>query len=117
VAALTPAHVQGLYRAKLDEGLAPKTVKYIHTTLHRALKQAVRWGLVPRNAAAGVDPPRVRTPEMRPLSPMQARTLLNAASGDRLEALYVLAITTGMRQGELLGLKWEDVDLKSGSCG
>jgi integrase len=65
---LTPAHVQGLYRQKLDDGLAPKTVKYIHTTLHRALKQAVRWGLVPRNAAAEADPPRVVTPEMRPLS-------------------------------------------------
>ena len=114
LSALAPVHVQRLYRAKLDEGLAPKTVKYIHTTLHRSLKQAVRWGLVPRNVAAEADPPRVRTPEMRPLSPTQARTLLNAAKGDRLEALYVLAVTTGMRQGELLGLKWEDVDLASG---
>jgi Phage integrase, N-terminal SAM-like domain len=69
LSALTPAHVQGLYRQKLDEGLAPKTVKYIHTTLHRALRQAVRWGLVPRNAAAEADPPKVSTPEMRPLSP------------------------------------------------
>jgi integrase len=110
---LTPAHVQTLYRAKLEEGLAPKSVKYIHTTLHRALKQAVRWGLVPRNAAAEADPPRVRIPEIRPLSPIQARTLLDAAKGNRLEALYVLAVTTGMRQGELLGLGWEDVDLES----
>ena len=110
LSALTPAHVQALYRAKLDEGLAPKSVKHCHTTLHRALKQAVRWGLVPRNAAAEADPPRVRTPEMRPLSPTQARTLLDAARGNRLEALYVLAVTTGMRQGELLGLGWEDVD-------
>jgi integrase len=113
LAALTSAHIQTLYRAKLDEGLAPKTVKYIHTTLHRALKQAVRWGLVPRNAAAEVDPPRVSTPEMRPLSPTQARTLLDAAKGNRLEALYILAVTTGMRQGELLGLGWEDVDLEA----
>jgi integrase len=113
LSALTPAHVQGLYRQKLDDGLAPKTVKYIHTTLHRALRQAVRWGLVPRNAAAEADPPKVITPEMRPLSPIQARTLLQAASGNRLEALYVLAVTTGMRQGELLGLGWEDVDLES----
>jgi integrase len=113
LSALTPAHVQGLYRQKLDEGLAPKTVKYIHTTLHRALRQAVRWGLVPRNAAAEADSPRVSTPEMRPLSPIQARTVLQAASGNRLEALYVLAVTTGMRQGELLGLGWEDVDLEA----
>jgi integrase len=115
LAALAPAHVQSLYRAKLDEGLSPKTVKYIHTTLHRALKQAVRWGLVPRNVAAEVDPPKVRPPEMRPLSPIQARQLVRAAKGDRLEALYVLAITTGMRQGELFGLDWEDVDLESGT--
>jgi len=114
LAALTPAHVQTLYRAKLDEGLATKTVKYIHTTLHRALKQAVRWGLVPRNAAAEADPPRVHTPEMRPLSPTQARTLLQAAKGNRLEALYVLAVTTGMRQGELLGLGWDDLDPDAG---
>jgi len=114
LSAITPAHVQGLYRQKLDDGPAPKTVKYIHTTLHRALKQAVRWGLVPRNAAAEADPPRVVTPEMRPLSPVQARTLLQAARGNRLEALYVLAVTTGMRQGELLGLAWEDWDLQAG---
>jgi integrase len=114
LSALTPARVQGLYRQKLDDGLAPKTVKYIHTTLHRALKQAVRWGLVPRNAAAEADPPRVVTPEMRPLSPVQARTLLQATRGNRLEALYVLAVTTGMRQGELLGLAWEDLDPEVG---
>ena len=113
LAALTPAHVQALYRAKLEEGLAPKSVKYIHTTLHRALRQAVRWDLVPRNVAAEADLPRVRTPEMRPLSSVQARTLLEAAKGNRLEALYVLTVTTGMRQGELLGLGWEDVDLEA----
>ena len=55
LAALTPAHVQALYRTKLEEGLVPKSVKHVHTTLHRALKQAVRWGLVPRNAAAEAD--------------------------------------------------------------
>jgi len=88
-------------------------VKYIHTTLHRALRQAVRWDLVPRNVAAEADLPRVRTPEMRPLSSVQARTLLEAAKGNRLEALYVLTVTTGMRQGELLGLGWEDVDLEA----
>ena len=69
---------------------------------------------MPRNVAAAVDPPRVRTPEMQPLSPAHARTLLDAARGNCLEALYVLAVTTGMRQGELLGLGWEDVDLEAG---
>ncbi len=115
LSALAPAPVQALYRRKLDEGLSPKTVKYIHTTLHRALKQALRWGLVPRNVAAAVDPPRVPTPEITPLSPTQARQLLLSVRGDRLEALYLLAVTTGMRQGELLGLGWEDADLEAGT--
>jgi integrase len=109
--ALTPAHVQALYRAKLDSGLSPTTVEHIHTTLHRALGQAVRWGMVPRNVSDAVDVPKRNSPEIRPLTPQQARALLAAAQGDPYEALYVLALTTGMRQGELLGLRWEDVDL------
>src|SRR5215217_1239123 len=95
---LTPAHLQGFYRSKLDAGLSPRTVQYIHVVLHRALKQALRWGLVPRNVAEAVDPPRVPKKEITPLSPEQARAFLEAARDDRLEALYVIAIHTGMRQ-------------------
>jgi integrase len=113
--ALSPAHLQSFYRAKLDAGLSPRTVQYLHVVLHRALKQALRWGLVPRNVSEAVDPPRVRRKEIKPLSPAQARTLLETARGDRLEALYVLAVHCGLRQGELLGLKWEDVDLDRGT--
>ncbi len=112
--AISPAHLQGFYRTKLDAGLSPRTVQYIHAVLHRALKQALRWGLVARNVSEAVDPPRVRREEIRPLCPEQARMLLEAARDDRLEALYVLAIHCGLRQGELLGLKWEDVDLERG---
>ena len=112
---LTPAHVRGLYREKLDAGLSPRTVQYVHVTLHKALKQAVMDGLIPRNATEAVKPPQVRREEMRLLEPEQVKTLLEAARGDRLEALYVLAVTTGLRQGELLGLKWEDVDLEEGT--
>jgi integrase len=72
-------------------------------------------GLIPRNATEAVKPPQVRREEMQPLSPEQVRVLLEAARGERLEALYVLAVTTGLRQGELLGLKWEDVDLEAGT--
>lgn len=108
---LSPAHVQRFYRAKLDQGLSGRTVQYIHVVLHRGLKQAMRWGMVPRNVCDAVDPPRPARKEIRPLTADQARALLTAACGDRLEALYVLAITTGLRQGELLGLRWEDVDL------
>lgn len=116
--ALTPAHVQSLYRAKQDSGLSARTVRLVHTTLHKALKQAVRWGLVPRNVTEAVVPPKLSRDarkEIRPLSQEQARALLAAARGDRLEALYVLAVTAGLRQGELLGLRWQDVDLEGGT--
>ena len=112
--AVTPAHIRGLYRNKLSSGLSPRTVQYIHVTLHKALKQAVLDGLVPQNAAEAVKPPQVRREEMRPLTPEQVKALLEVARGDRLEALYLLAVTTGLRQGELLGLKWEDVDFEEG---
>jgi integrase len=115
--ALTPAHVRGLYREKLEAGSSARTVRYIHTTLHKALKQAVMDSLIPRNATEAVKLPHLSREEMRPLTPEQAKLLLKAAheAGDRLEALYVLAIHTGLRQGELLGLKWDDVDLEDGS--
>jgi integrase len=74
-----------------------------------------KWHMVPRNVTEAVSPPRPAPKEMRPLSPEEARRLLDAAEGDRLEALYVLAVTTGMRQGELLALRWQDVDLKNGT--
>ncbi len=111
---LSPTHVRGLYKEKLQT-LSPRTVQYIHVTLHKALKQAVNDGLVPRNATEAVKPPQVRREEIRPLTSEQVKQLLDAARGDRLEALYTLAVHTGLRQGELLGLKWEDVDLESGS--
>jgi integrase len=114
---LTAAHVQGLYRSMQDRGLSPRTVRYAHAVLRRALKQAVRWGMIPRNPCDDTDPPKASRDEMRPLDREQARRLLNTArsDGDRLEALWVLAIHTGMRPGELLGLKWEDVDLETGT--
>ena len=108
---LSAQHVQGMYHSMLDRNLSPRTVQYTHAVLYRALKQAVRWGLVPRNVCEDVDPPHLRREEMRPLDRAQARRLLKAAERDRFEALYVLAVHTGMRPGELLGLKWEDVDL------
>ncbi len=118
--ALTPAHVRALYRERLDSGLAARTVLHLHRTLSKALKQATDDGLIPRNAAGPVKPPRPRREEIRPLNREQVRVLFAAASerqgkaGDRLEALYVVAVTAGLRRGELLGLKWEDVDLEAG---
>ena len=114
--ALTPAHVRRLISDKLGGALAAGTVRKMHSTLHKALSQAVSDGLIPRNAAA-VQAPSPAPEEMRPLSETEARAFLNAAgeSGDRFEPLYVLAITTGLRRGELLGLRWDDADLERGT--
>jgi integrase len=90
-------------------------VQLVHTTLHKALKQAVADDLIPCNMTEAVKTPRPVVTEMPPLSADQARALLEAARTEKLEALYILALTTGMRQGELLGLKWEDIDLQTGT--
>lgn len=114
---LEPQHLQALYAELLaaEEPLSPTTVLQLHRIIHRALGQAVRWGVAPRNVAALVDPPRKERYELAALTVEEAQRLLAAARDDRLEALYVLALTSGMRQGELLGLRWQDVDLPAGS--
>ena len=111
---LTPAHMQGLYRDKLDSGLSSATVQKIHAVLHKALAQALKWNMIPRNAADAVKAPRPAPEEMHPLSTDESRKLIEAVRGDKLEALYILAVHTGMRQGELLALKREDVNLNEG---
>ncbi len=109
---LAPMHVRGFYREKLGSDLSPATVHKMHVVLHKALDQAVSDGLIPRNTAKGVKIPQTGRKEIQPLTQEQAKALLEAARGDRLEALYLLAIATGLRQGELLALKWEDVELE-----
>ena len=94
-------------------GLAPKTVYYIHSILHRALRDAVRWGYVVRNMADAADPPKAKTPEMRVWTPAQLRAFLDHVRGERLYAAWLLA-ATGMRRGEILGLRWGDLDLDAG---
>ncbi len=111
---LTPAHVQRLYRDKLDSGLSSAAVQKVHTVLHKALALALKWNMIPRNATDAVKAPRPAPEEMHPLSTDESRKLIEAVRGDKLEALYVLAVHTGMRQGELLALKWEDVELNEG---
>lgn len=114
LAKLSPHHVQMMMNAKSAAGLSPRTVQYLRAVLRRALGQALKWGLVTRNVATLVDPPRSQRPDVVPLSPLQARAFLTAAKGDRLEALYSVAIALGLRQGEALGLGWDDVDLDAG---
>jgi len=112
---LTPRDIQGLYSRKMSEGLSARSVLHLHRVMRRALAHAVRWRVIEANPADLVEPPRPEPQEMRALSSNEARRVLEAAAGDRLEALYVLAITTGMRQGELLALRWRDVDLNGRS--
>src|SRR5690242_7811073 len=111
---LSPQQLQKLYKIKLDEGYAPQTVKHIHRVLHRALNCALRWGLVGRNVCDAVDPPRVPRKEMTVFNVEQALQFLAAAKNDPLEALYVLALTSGLRSGEILGLQWSDFSLTEG---
>lgn len=111
---LSPQHVSRLYADRLEVGLKPATVAQTHRILHRALSQATRWGLVVRNVATLVDPPRVVREEMRTLSAEEVKRFLAAAADHRLHALFALAVSTGMREGELLALRWRNVDLDAG---
>ena len=106
---LTPQHIQTFYTQKLNEGLAPGSVNNLHKILRNALKNAVRWSLVTRNVCDQVSPPRQtkRAPQILTLE--QALRLLKVARGHQLQALIALALTTGMRHGELIALRWHDV--------
>jgi integrase len=111
---LTPQHLNMLYAQKLAEKLSPTTVRYIHVTLHKALEDAMRAGLVQRNVSDLDTPPRKAKRQLEVFTADQARAFLGAIQGDRLEALYVMAITSALREGELLALRWQDVDLEAG---
>jgi integrase len=110
---LAPAHVQAALNGRLASGQSPANVAHMRVVLRRALTVAERWGLVARNVAALTDPPKVPRFEARPLSPAEARTFLTSIEDDPLRAMWVLALLTGLRRGELLGLSWEDVNLEA----
>jgi integrase len=110
---LSRTEVRSLYSQKA-KGLSPRSVDYVHVTLQKALNQAVRDDLVPRNVAYGERTQSSRDKEeSKALSQDQVKTLLRTSKGERNEALYVVAVHTGLRQGELLGLRWSDVDLSA----
>ena len=110
---LHPKQIQALYALK-EKSLGPSTIRIIHAVLHKSLDQAIKWGLIGRNPADAVTRPRQNKKEMSVLTPEQAQSLLSHLVGDRYEALYYLALTTGLRRGELLGLKWDDLDWVTG---
>lgn len=103
--------VAGLIERKQAQGLSPRTARYVGLVLRIALNKAVRWGVASRNVAALVDLPREVHREARVLSLEEANRLVEAARGDRLEALWLVAVSTGLRMGEVLGLQWSDVDV------
>ena len=113
---LQPAHLEAFYAERLAAGSSPTTVHHTHMVLHGALAAAVRQGQVNRNVAELVTPPRMAQSEMRVLDPGEVRRLCAVAAEDPDHgALLILAVTTGMRQGELLALRWRDVDLERGA--
>lgn len=110
---LTPQDVQAFMNAKQAAGLSPRSVQYLHAVLRRALGQAERWGLIQRNVARLVSPPRVAKSVVQPFTPVESKKLLAAVKDNRLAALYTVALAVGLRQGEALGLRWRDVNLEA----
>jgi integrase len=107
---LRPDKIQYFYNTCLDNGVSERTTLLIHAVLHRALNQALQWGLIGRNPSQAVTRPRYKRKEMMILTGDQVGVFLAAAKETNCEVIYWLAVTTGIREGELLGLKWSDLD-------
>ena len=111
---LTPQQVQGFVSKKLEEGISPKYVREMLGVLRLALNNAVRWGYVSKNVCDLVTKPRVPKHEIAPLTLEQAQRFRQHIQGHRQEVLITMAVVTGMRRGELLSLRWSDIDFKRG---
>jgi integrase len=110
VQSLKPEHIQSFYNRLFDSQVGIYTIRKIHITLHSALQQAVKTGMIGRNPASLAKPPREPATEIAILNENEVSQLLLSAQGHRWEALFHLAVVSGMRQMELLGLKWSDLD-------
>jgi integrase len=119
---LKPLHLQNYYTKMLENGrkngeggLSPTTVLQHHRILHKALEMAVKWQIVPRNVADAVEPPKKAKKEITPLNEEQVKALINSATETQYFPQVVLAVFTGMRRGEIYGLRWRDVNFESGT--
>jgi integrase len=114
--ALTPEHIQHALGDLIHRGLAARTVRQVHMVLRCSLKQAVLWRLLPANPSDAVKAPRAERKEMRTLSEGQVRSLLAATAGTRHHSLWIFLVTTAVRLGEALALKWADIDMVEGNA-
>ena len=112
--ALAPEHIQHALGELLDRRLAARTVRQVHMVLRCSLKQAVLWRLIPSNPSDAVKAPRAERKEMRTLTEEEVRRLLTVTAGTRHHSLWVFLVTTGVRLGEALALRWADIDLLEG---
>ena len=111
---LSGGHINALYRQLEESGMAASTLNFVHAVLHRSLRDATRWGLVTRNAAAMADPPKASRSRAKAWTASELSRFLGHVAKDPLFALWRTAATTGMRRGELCGLTWRCLDLKGG---
>jgi len=112
---LTPQHVEKMLAGVLEKGASPRSVGHCKAVLRNALNQAMRWSAIGRNVASLARAPHVPEREFHALAPASARCVLEAVKGDRLEALFTVALACGLRQGEALGLRWQDVAWEGGT--
>lgn len=110
VSDLKPEHLQKVYNEMYDNDISARTVKILNTVLHGALKQAVKNNLVFRNVTESVSLPKDKPKEMRVLTPQEQKKLMKILQDDRMGNMYLFALFTGLRRGEILALKWSDVD-------
>ena len=124
VSKIRPLALQKLYRTLMEDGsrrdkkeggLSPRSVQYIHVTLHQAFRQAVAWQMIATNPAEAVDTPKQEQKQMKVWDTEQVKLFLNGIEKPKWKAIFYLAFSTGMRQSEILGLRWKDIDLDSGS--
>ncbi len=121
LAALTPLTLSSVYADLLRAGgrggpLSNTTVRLVHGVVRKALNDAVLWGLLAKKPALRAAVPKRRRPVLTVWTPEQASAFLAATAGDRMQACWLLALSTGMRRGELAGLSWSDLDLERGGC-